>query len=109
MQTKILLIAALTLFATGCTSIHFDNGSQGVNARATSEQWHHNFALALYEGSSPVDLKANCNGGQWQSVETQLSFINGLAAGAANIVGPIWYPKTVKTSCAMTQVPMASE
>ena len=106
MQTKTVLLAACLSVATGCTSIHFDNGTEQSN-QAAKEQWHHNFALALYEGSEPVNLKANCDGGQWQSVETQLSFVNGLASSAANVIAPIWYPKTVKTKCADTIVPLA--
>lgn len=92
-----LCIAALT----GCTNIHFDNGEYDDLANNhKSEQWHHNFAAALYEGSDAVDLSEICPDSQWQSVHTYKSFTNGLAELVVNDLGPIWYPKTVEVSCA---------
>lgn len=106
MQTKTLLLTLLVCVSTGCTSIHFDNGVTQKSNQIAKEQWHHNFALALYEGSQPVELKKNCEGGEWQSVETKLTFVNGLAGSVANVVAPIWYPKTVKTTCANKVAPL---
>ncbi|KPM81253.1 Bor family protein [Pseudoalteromonas sp. ACER1] len=100
------LLATTVLVATlsGCTNIYFDNGSAAqANKAPATEQWHHNFAAALYEGSEPVDLSEECPDSEWQTVHTYKSFTNGLAEAAVNQVGPIWYPKTVEISCA--QVP----
>lgn len=95
-MNKMALLMVVVL--SGCTTIHFDNGPEVV-APPTTEQWHHNFVLALYEGSDPVDLEEECRDGDWQSVKTELTFINGLAQVVANLVLPIWYPKTVQVTC----------
>jgi hypothetical protein len=95
---KILLSALCITLFSGCSTIHFDKGEQ-VNTKHTSQLWHHNFALSLYEGSSVIDLQKECGQTPWASVKTELTFINGLAGGAVNMLGPIWYPKTVEISC----------
>ena len=84
--------------ANACTTIHFDNGEY-IEPNMVKEKWHHNIALDLYELSDPVNLKEQCGDGQWTSVKTELSFVNGLAATATNIYLPLWYPKTVQISC----------
>ena len=95
---NILLIILCVTFFSGCSTIHFDKGEQ-VNSSKTKQLWHHNFAFALYEGSSPVNLQKECGNVPWASVKTELTFINGLASIAGNTLGPIWYPKTVEISC----------
>ncbi len=94
---KSIAIVAL-LFLSGCTSIHFDNGN-ALAGQPTFEKWHHNFGAALYEGSDPVNLKEECQGKEWNSVKTELTFMNGLASGFLNLIAPVWYPKTVEISC----------
>ena len=96
---RILILSVLLV--SGCTTIHFDNGEdEGVK---TTQQWHHNFALALYEGSEAIDLSNQCGDREWSSVKTERSFINGLAdsvvGSISNGFGPIWTPKTVEVSC----------
>ncbi|WP_405598621.1 MULTISPECIES: Bor/Iss family lipoprotein [unclassified Pseudoalteromonas] len=105
MSIKLLITSCTLIILTGCTNIYFDNGVQDnvSNKAQESSQWHHNFALALYEGSKPLDLSTHCPQGEWQSVHTYKSFTNGLAELAVNQVGPAWYPKTVEVSC--TKVP----
>lgn len=95
---NILLSALCITFFTGCSTIHFDKGEQ-VSPNQTTQLWHHNYALSLYEGSSVVNLQKECGNAPWVSVKTELTFINGLAGGAVNMLGPIWYPKTVEVSC----------
>jgi hypothetical protein len=96
---KNILLGVLWLtFFSGCSTIRFDKGDQ-VKSNQTTQLWHHNFALSLYEGSPVVDLQKECANTPWASVKTELTFINGLASGAANMLGPIWYPKTVEVSC----------
>ena len=68
-------------------------------AQQKNEKWHHNFAFALYEGSSVVNLRNECGRTEWVSVKTETSFVNGVASSVVNIAGPIWYPKTVEVSC----------
>lgn len=93
---KSLLVISIML--SGCTTIHFDNGTLDTSA-AAQEKWHHNFLFALVEGSTSVNLKNECREKEWSSVKTEQSFINGLAGSVVNLLGPIWYPKTVEISC----------
>lgn len=111
-QVTWLFGIVFSMALVGCTNIHFDNGEyDDLASNYKSEQWHHNFAAALYEGSSAVDLSAVCSNSQWQSVHTYKSFSNGVAELVVNeagsmvndYTGQIWYPKTVEISCA--QVP----
>ena len=112
MKLSLILVSAL-FFVSGCTTIQFDNGPTPKKGVLTSK-WHHNFVFALYEGSSPINLKKECNGKKWESVKTELSFFNGAssgvvnaAAGAAVVSGsgglinvlPLWNPKSVEITC----------
>ena len=108
MKVKFSLFVVVLLFVSGCTRIHFDNGTPATVATnsSTNESWHHNFALSLYESSEPVDLQQRCANKEWRSVTTEVSFVNGLAGSAVNIVGPIWYPKTVTVKCDTVKPPL---
>lgn len=100
MKAKLILCALAALFTQGCTQIYFDNGTvSDVQNTQKSRSWHHNWAIDLYESTDPVNLQARCRNGQWQSVKTEKTFLNGLAGSAANQVLPIWYPKTVTVEC----------
>lgn len=90
--------AIFVLLLSACTTIHFDNGDEPGGTENAGE-WHHNFALDLYEASAPVNLEQECAGTQWTSVKTEVTFINGLAGTAVNTLAPIWYPKTTQVSC----------
>lgn len=99
MKVNKLLSVLTVVLVSGCTTIHFDKG-EPTQAKKTTQLWHHNFALSLYEGSSVVDLSKECTSSEWSSVKTELTFINGLSSGVINnTVGPLWYPKTVEISC----------
>lgn len=93
---KILLF--ITILVSGCTTIHFDNGDVD-SGTSVQEMWHHNYLFAVVEGSAPVNLKNECGEKEWASVKTELTFINGLASNVVNLLGPIWYPKTVEVQC----------
>ncbi|NRB37053.1 MAG: hypothetical protein HRU20_01140 [Pseudomonadales bacterium] len=92
-------IALLALALSGCTSIHFDNGADLTQDTTPIEQWHHGWALDLYEGSEPVNIQQECHGQEWTTVKTELTFLNGFSSTVANLLAPIWYPKTVTISC----------
>ncbi|TMP74080.1 hypothetical protein [Pseudoalteromonas sp. S1608] len=99
-KLTVLAASLVILSTTGCTNIHFDNGEYTASETANkTKQWHHNFGLGLYEGSDAINLSQTCADGQWQSVHTYKSFVNGLAEMAVNEVGPVWYPKTVEVDC----------
>jgi hypothetical protein len=95
---RYLLVAVLFVFA-GCTTIHFDNGETSGTVSTQSAEWHHNWALDLYEGSAPVDVEEVCGENGWSSVKTERSFTQGLASFVANFMAPIWYPKTAEVVC----------
>lgn len=100
-QMKIFrkMLLAVTLLALGaCSTINFNNGRPSQEPPQI-EQWHHVWALDLYEGSPPVDLKAACGDAGWKSVKTETSFLNWLGMQAANFFGPIWFPETVQITC----------
>lgn len=100
MNLKSGFLAVITITLSACSTIHFDRHSSTSATPHKYQHWHHNFAFALYEGSKPVNLVEACPQGNWQSVQTEVSFINGLASLPVNFFGPIWYPKTVDVSCA---------
>lgn len=83
---------------SGCTTIYFDNGDNTRSLRPETN-WHHNYVFNLIEGSEPVKLNYKCRNRDWVSVKTELTFINALAGGLVNLLGPIWYPKTVEVYC----------
>ena len=102
---KIKLLILLTILISGCVSIHFDNGSIANNSsvsdnKETIEKWHHNLFFYTWEVSDPVNLSKLCNNSEWESVKTEISFLNALPIFPQQILNlPIWYPKTVTILC----------
>ena len=95
---KKYIILAMVLLS-GCTTKTFQNGADS-NRQFSTERWHHNVALALVEVSDPVSLERECYNKEWDNVQTQLTFVNGLASWAVNTFTlPLWYPKTVSVAC----------
>jgi hypothetical protein len=91
--------AAAGLLLGGCSTIYFDRQNPVPAPSYTVAKWHHNFALDLYEGSAPVNLRESCTQRPWVSVKVTETFLNGLASTGANLFGPIWYPRTVEVGC----------
>ena len=85
--------------------MHFDNGpilnnSSVSDNKETIEKWHHNFFADAWEVSDPVNLSKHCNNSEWESVKTEISFLNALSRFPQEILKlPIWYPKTVTILC----------
>ena len=85
--------------------MHFDNGSIANNSsvsdnKETIEKWHHNFLFDAWEVSDSVNLSKHCNNSEWESVKTEISFLNALSRFPQQILNlPIWYPKTVTILC----------
>lgn len=113
MYKSSMIFILLGLLVSGCTTIHFDNGP-APNKPPQVSKWHHNFAFALYEGSSPVNLKEECKDKDWQSIKTEMSFLNVPSSGLVNVTAgavmlgssesmvftlPIWIPKSVGITC----------
>lgn len=93
-----LLILLPMILLVGCHTIHFDKAEPSTSS-VQYEQWHHNWAYDLFEGSSPVKPDEKCGDKEWNSVKTERSFINGIAGVVGTMVLPIWYPKTASVSC----------
>ena len=102
---KITLLILLTILISGCVSMHFDNGSIANNSsvsdnKETIEKLHHNFFADAWEVSDPVNLSKHCNNSEWESVKTEISFLNALSRFPQEILKlPIWYPKSVTILC----------
>ena len=102
-QIKLLIL--LSILICGCTKMHFDNGpilnnSSVSDNKETIEKWHHNFFFDAWEVSDSVNLSKECNNSEWQSVKTEISFLNGLSRVPQEILNLyIWYPKTVTIVC----------
>ncbi|MBY6186605.1 Bor family protein [Marinobacter hydrocarbonoclasticus] len=89
-----------TSLLAGCHTIHFDHDQPVTsNDDKSTEQWHHNMALALVEVSDPVDLNNQCGENGWASVKTETSFINGLPGAVIPYLGLLWTPKTATVQC----------
>lgn len=55
------LLLALTLFATGCQTIYFEQGGGSVDRATSKASWHHGGGIyGLIEFSDPYDPKAQC-------------------------------------------------
>ena len=102
-QKKLLIL--LSILICGCTKMHFDNGpilnnSSVSDNKETIEKWHHNFLFDSWEVSDSVNLSKHCNNSEWESVKTEISFLNALSRFPQEILQlPIWYPKTVTILC----------
>ena len=88
-MNKTIILSILLL--SGCTTINFENGAAS-NKEYTSEKWHHNVVLGLIEVSDPVDLEKECANKEWDTVQTEVSFLNGLASTAVNFFFPDLVP-----------------
>ncbi len=91
---KLLLVVVSTLALGACSTTVFEKG--GAGSGSVAEKWHHNWVFDLYEGSAPVNLDEMCDGKDWQQVQIEESFLNGLAT---MIASPIWFPDTVTVTC----------
>ena len=102
---KIKLLILLSILICGCTKMHFDNGpilnnSSVSDNKETIEKWHHNLFFDTWEVSDSVNLSKHCNNSEWESVKTEISFLNALSRFPQEILKlPIWYPKTVTILC----------
>jgi len=103
----ICLIAVLSagLFS-GCSVMHFKNGSADNSGRV-NENWHHNMLFSLLEASKPLNMKTLCPGG-WVSVTTKETFVTGLVGGIDNALTSVllppggidvWDPQAVEWVC----------
>ena len=103
---NILSIIAAAALLTGCSVMHFQNGTVEAEGRPV-EKWHHNVAYSLMEVSKPVDLKELCADKKWSMITTKETFVTGLAGSADNaltgILVPggidIWDPQMVEYTC----------
>jgi hypothetical protein len=110
MKTSFLAsFATAGLILSGCSVMHFQNGSVEPSGK-TIESWHHNVAFSLLEVSKPLDMKTLCaeNGGKWSMITTKETFVTGLAGSIDDIVTgallkrtslDLWDPQMVEYAC----------
>jgi hypothetical protein len=97
---RLIALAGVCLIGAGCSTIRFHSG-QAASSDEANEEWHHVSMLRLVELSDPVDLNDRCRGKEWSMVQTEHTFLNGLAGTLDNIVigVEIWEPWTVQYTC----------
>lgn len=99
-------LLSLGLFLSGCSVMHFKNGSAESSGKI-HEAWHHNVAYSLLEVSPPIDLKTQCEGRGWTQVTTQETLITGLAGAVDEAITGlfvpgginIWDPQFIQWTC----------
>lgn len=85
--------------------MRFENGSIANNSSASdnkenNEKQHRNLIFDTWEVSDSVNLNKHCNNSEWETVKTEISFLNALSKFTQQILQlPIWYPKTVTILC----------
>lgn len=86
-----------SLLAVGATSACFRqvvNTGQAAGSTVIQQSWVSTWVFGLV-AAKPIDTRTMCPGGV-ATVESQTSFVNGLAAGLT--IG-IWTPQTVRITC----------
>ena len=86
--------ALIAMISLGCSTVYFHNG--GNSTATEGDQFHHIVAAGLVEVSDPVDLKEYCEGKDWETVKTELTFAAGLVTA---LVGPFYTPWGVAVGC----------
>ncbi|WKY60088.1 lipoprotein bor [Vibrio sp. SNU_ST1] len=94
---KLLIIAALSLVATGCAQQTFVMAPQESEATApTTEKSHHFFINGLAQ-KKQIDAAEVCNGiDNVAKVEVQETFVNGLLA---TLTFGIYTPREARVYC----------
>ena len=85
------LAAAVAL--TGCYKVQVVTSPAARSAEQS--KWTHFFIFGLV-GEARVDVREFCNGGEAATVETGMSFLNGLGSG---LTFGLWAPRTVTVTC----------
>ena len=91
---SICMLAATAL--SGCYKISFNNGPVSTQQAFREGEWHHNGVFGLVEFSEPVDMKNRCDGKNWSTVKTHMTFIQGLVSG---VTYSLYNPWDVAYSC----------
>ena len=94
-MTRSILLAALliALTQTACSTVYFHNGANTGNDVGADQ--FHDIMLGAIEVGGPVDLKTECNGGDWATVKTEQTFLTGLVQQ----LQPIYTPWGVAWKC----------
>lgn len=93
---RLLTVCSMVVLLGACSTISFNNGSEGEVGRSGSN-WHHVGILELVEFSSPVDMRRKCRKKNWSSVTTKMNFVQALIHGFA---GAVYSPWEVSYTCA---------
>lgn len=101
---KAIAMLAL-LVSSGCYTTTIRSGLPPAAATvANKARWQHDLLLGIVELSGPHDLSKLCPQG-WAEIETETSFLNGLAN---LLIGPYW-STTYTVRCAARPQPIAAD
>lgn len=95
-MTRSILLAAL-LFAltqTACSTVYFHNGAN-AGSDVGPDQIHHVMLVGM-EVAEPVNLTQQCDGGDWETVKTENTFLTGLIR---SFTAPFYTPWGVAWKC----------
>lgn len=97
MKLKIFALTTCSLMSA-CTTIVFDNGPQTTTAQESIKLRHHGGGIfALMEFSEPKNLQQICNGNDWDTITTEMSFFDGFIRQI--VPWGIYTPRTTYTQC----------
>lgn len=90
---KLGFLMLLTTVASGCYHATVQTGVQPTPGSDT--RWAHSWIYGLVPPST-VNATEECGGAPASSVETQVSFVNGIVGG---LTMGIYTPMTIKVTC----------
>jgi hypothetical protein len=99
---KFVGLAALALLGTGCYHATVNTGLQ-PGTQVIHQQWAHGWIFGLVPPAT-VEAAKQCTGGV-ATVETQMSFLNGLVS---NLTFGIYTPMDIKVTCAAARAELPS-
>jgi len=101
MIRNILLAIITTLLFSGCSKMYFHNGEPSNSVTLQNEQTHRHTVFNLVEISDPINLNEKCPSNDWDTIETELSFLDFLISSIDNfLIGvDVYGQKTVNYSC----------
>lgn len=95
MKTLSLFMLVIALFASGCSTMYFHNGTKSGKQVMNQEEWHHDGILRLVEFSAPVDMASRCSKG-WDTLMVEQTFVQGFVSG---LTSGMYDPWNVEFGC----------
>jgi len=90
------VLAVALIGLSGCFTINLTNKNSSAKSSVPYQEWHQIGVFQLVEFSDPVDLKSRCEGKDWTTAKTELSFIQGLVRA---VTWGLYSPHNVEYTC----------